>query len=53
MVKDWCKHYNSFIEYLENFYEDDEFMDEEILDPFMIIPFINKKNTKKKGEYLP
>ena len=32
LVKDCCKHYVSFIEYLENCYEDDEFMDEEILE---------------------
>ena len=32
MVKDFCKHSESLIEYLENFYEDDEFMDGEILE---------------------
>ena len=31
LVKDCCKHFVRFIEYLENCYEDDEFMDEEIL----------------------
>ena len=30
LVKDCCKHSVSFIRYLKNFYEDDEFMDEEI-----------------------
>ena len=32
LVKDCCKHCVSFIEYLENCYEDDEFMDVEILE---------------------
>ena len=32
LVKDCCKSSESFIEYLENCYEDDEFMDEEILE---------------------
>ena len=32
LVKDSCKHCVSFIEYLENCYGDDEFMDEEILE---------------------
>ena len=32
LVKDCCKHSVSFIRYLENFYEDEEFMDEEILE---------------------
>ena len=32
LVKDLCKHYMSFIQYLEDFYDDVEFMDEEILE---------------------
>ena len=32
LVKDCCKHSTSFIQYLEDFYDDDEFMDEEILE---------------------
>ena len=32
LVKDWCKHSTSFIQYLEDCYDDDEFMDEEILE---------------------
>lgn len=32
LVKDCCKHSTSFIQYLEDCYDDDEFMDEEILE---------------------
>ena len=32
LVKDCCKHSASFIQYLEDCYDDDEFMDEEILE---------------------
>ena len=39
LVKDCCKHCVSFIEYLENCYEDDEFMDEEILEALHDNPF--------------
>ena len=39
LVKVCCKHFVSFIEYLENCYEDDEFMDEEILEAFHDNPF--------------
>ena len=39
LVKDCCKHSVSFIEYLENCYEDDEFMDEEILESLHDNPF--------------
>ena len=39
LVKDYCKHCVSFIEYLENFYEDDEFMDEELLENLHDNPF--------------
>ena len=39
LVKYCCKHCVSFIEYLENCYEDDEFMDEEILEALHDNPF--------------
>ena len=39
LFKDYCKHSVSFIEYLENCYEDDEFMDEEILEALHDNPF--------------
>ena len=32
LFKDCCKHYVSLIQYLEDCYGDDEFMDEEILE---------------------
>ena len=39
LVKHCCKCCGSFIEYLENFYEDDELMDEEILEALHNNPF--------------
>lgn len=39
LVKDCCKHCVIFIEYMENFYEDDEFVDEEILEALQDNPF--------------
>ena len=39
LVKDYSKHCVIFIEYLENCYEDDEFMDEEILEALHENPF--------------
>ena len=39
LVKDCYKHCVSFVEYLRNCYEDDEFMDEEILEALHENPF--------------
>ena len=39
LVQNCCKHVNSFIENLENFYGHDEFMDEEIMEALYENPF--------------
>ena len=39
LVQDYCKHAYSFIESLEKFYEDDNFMDEEIMEALYENPF--------------
>ena len=39
LVQNCCKHVNSFIENLENFYGDDEFMDDEIMEALYENPF--------------
>ena len=39
LVKDCCTHFQNFIEYLEIFYEDDQFMDKEILEALHEKPF--------------
>ncbi len=39
LVQDCCKHAYSFIESLEKFYEDDNFMDEEIMEALYENPF--------------
>ena len=39
LVQNCCKHVNSFIENLENFCGDDEFMDEEIMEALYENPF--------------
>lgn len=44
LVQDCCKHAYSFIENLEKFYEDDNFMDEEIMEALYENPF--QQHTK-------
>ena len=43
LVHNCCKHVNSFIENLENFYGDDEFMDDEIMEALYENPFQQHK----------
>ena len=39
LVQNCCKHVNIFIENLENFYGDDEFVDDEIMEALYENPF--------------
>jgi len=39
LVQDCCKHAYGFIESLEKYYEDDNFMDEEIMEALYENPF--------------
>jgi hypothetical protein len=39
LVQNCCEHVESFIQHLERFYEDEEFMDEEILEALHEKPF--------------
>jgi len=43
LVKDCCKHFVSFSEYLEDCYDDEEFMDEEILEDLHNNTFDNQE----------
>ena len=39
LVQNWCDHFENFIQNLEKFYGDEEFMDEEILEALYENPF--------------
>ena len=44
-MQNCCNHVNSFIENIENFYGDDEFMDDEIMEALYENPFQQHKEN--------
>ena len=47
LVQNYCSHVHSFIENLENVYEDDDFMDDEIMEALYENPFQQHKEKLK------
>ena len=45
LVQNCCSHVHSFIENIENFYEDDDFMDNEIMEALYENPFQQHKEN--------
>jgi hypothetical protein len=51
LVKYCYTHFEKFIEHLENFYGDEEFMDEEILSAIYENPFQNQEQKLEHNRY--
>ena len=47
LVQNCCDHFENFIQHLEIFYEDNEFMDDEIIEGFYENPFQNHKEIEE------